>query len=257
MNLFIERPPGYPEKHCKSQELGVAFLWIISSASSAFLFLRRAHAIFHQRRFCRYFYSCLYVVNVGISSVVPFGNKAVPLGQTGWCANSKVAPYVSAAIFSRLLFDSCIFLGISYEVATAQRLSGVGVTWRTIVTGKSSSRLIRSLLRGGQQYYLYALNIHILIPYIFLIPEKLFRISVCSNLVISLLVIIPGVPAIYQGMINVPDIALSSSMACRVFRNLKFSASHAEAMSIEFPTLEAPDSGTATGNIDGDNNLNA
>lgn len=62
-----------------------------------------------------------------------------------------------------------------------------------------------------------------------------------------LLIIIPGVPALYQSMLNVPDIALSSSMACRVFRNLKITARYTDVSpkSIEFPS-------NTVGNTSGD-----
>ena len=86
--------------------------------------------------------------------MVPIGSRAGSLGQTGWCINTKVAPYATAALFSRLLFDSCIFMGISYELATTQSLTGVAVTWSTIITGRAKSCIMRALLKGGQQYYL-------------------------------------------------------------------------------------------------------
>ena len=63
--------------------------------------------------------------------------------------------------------------------------------------------------------------------------------SVCSNLLTALLIVIPGVPALYQVMSGVPDIALSSSMACRVFRNLKTSANMTNVASLEFSLSEA------------------
>ena len=160
---MLKGPPANPEAHCSAQELGVAICWMVSTASSSFLFLRRAHAVFYQRRLFRYFYSCLYVANIGISFVVPIGSRAGPLGQTGWCINTKVAPYVTAAVFSRLVFDSCIFLGISYELATTQASPDAPVTWRTIVIGKASPRLAQAVLRGGQQYYLYASPIPVLL----------------------------------------------------------------------------------------------
>lgn len=128
---------------------------MISSASSSFLFLRRVQAVFCQRKVLQHFYSFLYVVNVGISCVVAIGTRAGPVGQTGWCINTEIAPYVTAAFLSRLLFDSCVFVGISYELATVQSLSGVAVTWSTIITGRAKSRIIQAILRGGQQYYLY------------------------------------------------------------------------------------------------------
>ncbi|KAF8810049.1 hypothetical protein BYT27DRAFT_7281969 [Phlegmacium glaucopus] len=218
-----------PGSHCAAYQLGIGLCWVVATASFSFLFLRRAQAVFYHRKFWRYFYSCLFLVNVGVSVVVPIGNRAGPLGQTGWCINTMIAPYVSAAVLSRLLFDSCVFLGISYELATRESIDGASVTWRTFVTGKvpTRTRLARALVRGGQQYYL---------------------ISVCSNLAMSSLIIAsPHIPLIYEVMFTVPDIALSTSMACRVFRNLRTSATHTDIITstmsiLEFPPTEISDS---------------
>ena len=64
-----------------------------------------------------------------------------------------------------------------------------------------------------------------------------------------LLIIIPGVPALFQAVFNVPDIALSSSMACRVFRNLKFSARYQDNLGIEWMLPFSDPSASTTGDI--------
>jgi len=48
--------------------------------------------------------------------------------------------------------------------------------------------------------------------------------SLCSNIVVASLIVTPSVPPIYQAILIAPDLALTSSMACRVFRNLKITA---------------------------------
>uniref|UniRef100_A0A8H7XXT8 Uncharacterized protein n=1 Tax=Psilocybe cubensis TaxID=181762 RepID=A0A8H7XXT8_PSICU len=60
--------------------------------------------------------------------------------------------------------------------------------------------MIRAALRSGQQYYL---------------------MCVCADILVAGLVLTPTVPQTYRTMFMVPNLALYSSMACRVFRNLK------------------------------------
>lgn len=48
------------------------------------------------------------------------------------------------------------------------------------------------------------------------------RITVGANILISVLIVTPTVPPVYQAVFTIPVLALTSSMACRVFRSLRF-----------------------------------
>ncbi|KAF8904736.1 hypothetical protein CPB84DRAFT_1895902 [Gymnopilus junonius] len=192
-----------PIAHCNAFEYCVAISWVITSAASAFLFFQRVRAVYNEQKLVHYLFAILLLTNIAISLLVPIGSHLGPLADTGYCINTGLKRYVAAAPFMRLVYDSFVFLAISIKVATMQGVSGEVITWRALASRKSSSRLIRALLQGGQQYYL---------------------MSVCSNLLVAILIVTPSVPPVYQAMFTVPDIALSSSMACRVFRNLKITA---------------------------------
>lgn len=43
-----------------------------------------------------------------------------------------------------------------------------------------------------------------------------------SNLLTSVMVLAPHVPPVYHAMFTIPNVALMNSMACRVFRAIKF-----------------------------------
>ncbi|PPQ98480.1 hypothetical protein CVT26_013881 [Gymnopilus dilepis] len=205
--------------HCTALEYGVTISWVITSAASASLFFQRVKAVYSGQKSVHYLFAILLLVNVGTSFVVPLGSKLGPLANTGYCTNKGLKRYTAAAPMMRLIYDSLVFLAISFKIATMRGVSGEVVTLRTLFSRKSSSRLVRALLRGGQQYYLYAPPIILNFG-----TDDSFRISVCSNLLVAVLIVVPSAPPIYQAMFTVPDIALSSSMACRVFRNLKITA---------------------------------
>ncbi|KAF9546450.1 hypothetical protein CPC08DRAFT_716037 [Agrocybe pediades] len=185
---------------CDALEYGVTVSWVLATAASSFLFFRRVRAIYNDNKYVRHFFFALLLANIGVSILTIPGSHMKPLADTGYCVNAGVQQYVAAAPFSRLVYDSCVFIAISYRFAT---ISGENMTWRILLSRRASSRIVRVILQGGQQYYL---------------------MSVCSNILVSSLIVTPSVPPIYQAILVAPDLALTSSMACRVFRNLKITA---------------------------------
>ncbi|KAH7931070.1 hypothetical protein BV22DRAFT_1027828 [Leucogyrophana mollusca] len=189
-----------PVDHCGALELAICLCWIVTSATSSFLFLKRVQAVFPHQKTVFYVFSFLWVANVGVSTVAPIGSHAGPLADTKHCINTGEAHYVAAAVIMQLVFDSLVFLAVSYKIASSRLSQEERTSWRTLVSGKSLPRLSKAVLQGGQQYYL---------------------ITVGANIAITVLLMTPSVPPVYQATFTIPDIALTSSMACRVFRNLK------------------------------------
>ncbi|KAH7915813.1 hypothetical protein BJ138DRAFT_1140948 [Hygrophoropsis aurantiaca] len=189
-----------PVDDCAALMLTICIAWIATSACSSFLFLKRVQAIFLQQRMVFHAFILLWIASVGVSIVVPFGSHAGPLADTKHCINTGEAHYVVAAIIMQLVFDSLVFLAISYKLASSRHNSGEKIPWKKIFSGRALPRLSKAVLQGGQQYYL---------------------ITVGANIAVTVLLSTPSVPPIYQATFTIPNIALSSSMACRVFRNLK------------------------------------
>jgi len=186
-------------------EHAITSCWVLATASAGFLFLRRVQALYPSNRIVSYFFISLYITNVGVSIVTPIGSRAGPLADTGYCINGGVAHYVSATVFMTLAYDTMVFLAISYKVATEHGKPGRPVNLKSLITGEAFPRLSRAILQGGQQYYL---------------------ITVCLNILISVLIVAPSVPPIYEATFTIPDIAVTSSMACRVYRNLRLVGRH-------------------------------
>ncbi|ESK89350.1 hypothetical protein Moror_16268 [Moniliophthora roreri MCA 2997] len=231
LSVIAKTTPG-PD--CVKLEFGITSCWVIAISSSSFLFLRRVMAVFADSRSIRFVFSFLWVANVGISVVTPVGSRASPLEDTGYCINGGIKHYVGAATIMPLVFDSLVFLAISYKILTSHGPGDeTGWSWRTIFLPKKTlPRLSRAMFRGGQQYYL---------------------VTVGVNILITVLITTPSVPPIYQATFTIPDIALTSSMACRVYRNLYFKAKYSGTtfndteMNVRFATRLRPSTITTGG----------
>lgn len=193
-----------PNPNCNALEHAITSFWVLAISSSSFLFVRRVQALYAENKMVIWFFWILYVANVVLSFLTPIGSRASPLADTGYCINGGIHHYVAAAAFMPLAFDSLVFGFISYKVATEHGKPGRPVTLKTLITGDAFPRISRALLQGGQQYYL---------------------LTVILNILISILIITPGVPPIYEATFTIPDIAITSSMACRVYRNLRIAGS--------------------------------
>lgn len=126
-------------------------------SSSSFLFLRRVQAVFQDSKPFVYFFSALWVVNVGISFLVPIGSHSGPLSATGYCINIGIKPYVAASAFVPLAFDSLVFLAVSWKIITLHSLAEQETTWGAVFfSGRTLPHFVKAVFRGGQQYYLCA-----------------------------------------------------------------------------------------------------
>lgn len=152
--LIHNKLAAHTVAHCTAFEYCVTISWVITSAASAFLFFQRVKAVYNDQKLIHYLFGILLLANISTSFLVPIGSHLGPLADTGYCINKGLKRYTAAAPIMRLVYDSFVFLAISFKIAMMQGVSGEVITWRRLFSRKSSSRLIRAILRGGQQYYL-------------------------------------------------------------------------------------------------------
>uniref|UniRef100_A0A0W0EWB0 Integral membrane protein n=1 Tax=Moniliophthora roreri TaxID=221103 RepID=A0A0W0EWB0_MONRR len=145
-----------------------------------------------------------------------------------WVANVGISVVTPVGSRASPLEDTgyCINGGIKHYVGAATIMPLVFDSLKTL------PRLSRAMFRGGQQYYL---------------------VTVGVNILITVLITTPSVPPIYQATFTIPDIALTSSMACRVYRNLYFKAKYSGTtfndteMNVRFATRLRPSTITTGG----------
>ncbi|KIJ69277.1 hypothetical protein HYDPIDRAFT_80012, partial [Hydnomerulius pinastri MD-312] len=189
-----------PIGDCHVSQIAIGACCFISVASSNFLFLARIQAVFHDNKLVRYFFTLFWVTITGLLSMLFTGFHSGPIADTRHCINEGGDEYVAATMVVPLLFDSLVFLSISYKLMAMRRPTERTLSWRTMCSGRALPRLSRAILQGGQQYYL---------------------IKLCCNVLMAVLWLTPSVPRAFQTSFTSPAIGLTSSVACRVFRNLK------------------------------------
>jgi hypothetical protein len=101
-----------------------------------------------------------------------------------------------------------------------------GARMRSFIRGEGLPVLAKSLLQSGQLYYLFVIK-YVSVMGVPLIVSS--RSTIPLNVVMVTMVFAPVSP-VYMTMFTVPSIAFESAMACRVFRNVKFSGENADVI---------------------------
>lgn len=133
----------------------------IALVTTLLQFLIRVNAIFSDVRFAQWFFTCLWILASGGTSLLILG-----VSNSGIC-NSDYSFYVP--VISVLVHDSCVFVAISYRIyeismafpkrslpetsTNANQFKVLETLW-----GKNLPSLSRALLRNGQIYYLLSFH---------------------------------------------------------------------------------------------------
>ncbi|KAF7369897.1 hypothetical protein MSAN_00619200 [Mycena sanguinolenta] len=191
----------YPLPNCQAALVAFNAFYPLSSASTSLLFFFRVRAIYARRPLITYIFGFLWLCMLAGALTVPMGSSATTVGHT--CIITQLAPYMGANGVGMTVFDTSVFLAISYgllsngraEQTPAERVRTAFAFGRANLYAFSES-----LLRDGQKYYL---------------------ITVFTNTLTIAMIYAPGVAPIYRGMGSIPNVAVTNIMASRVFRNVK------------------------------------
>jgi hypothetical protein len=111
-------------------------------------------AVYPNNNWVKRFFSVLWFINGGIEVTVVLGVRAFHARDTLHCLDAQPDPYVIAGGLAPVVFDTLVFLAISYKMVATHSTLDAKVSWRTLISGKALPRLSRAILQGGQQYYL-------------------------------------------------------------------------------------------------------
>ncbi|KZP03556.1 hypothetical protein FIBSPDRAFT_467305 [Athelia psychrophila] len=142
--------------NCTAFSVGLLMTSSVAIASTSFLFFLRVRAVYLQSRTITILFAALLVVTtsiaVGFAALEVHGTERIP--HTPYCTNPTIK-YNSIAVAMTFVHDTMVFLAISCRLAADAVTAG---DWRSrvlsIVTGKGLFSLSRSLMKGGQLYYL-------------------------------------------------------------------------------------------------------
>ncbi|KAF9231813.1 hypothetical protein BU15DRAFT_81964 [Melanogaster broomeanus] len=148
-----------PITNCGVLMLILYMFWVITTATSSFLFLKRVHAVFLPDRLVCHFFTFLWLAAFGASLLVLPGalHDYYEIANTKHCINHRIKDYVSVAFIMPVIFDALVFLAITYKILTGMSWhhTSTSRTWKAFWCGEALPRLSRAVLQGGQQYYKY------------------------------------------------------------------------------------------------------
>ncbi|TFK47489.1 hypothetical protein OE88DRAFT_1738410 [Heliocybe sulcata] len=197
--VLLVYPVGTSER-CQAVQEALAWCYVVAAPSIALLFFFRVSAVFQTNPRVRAVFAFLWACVVAAAFTVPFSVTVAEIADTRRCVDLDVASFSSSTVIVNWINDSLVFLAISWRL---MRFSTVGDTWRdrlrSFISGAGFSRLSRSLLQGGQMYYLATVGFSI----------------------VTIIGLLAPIPAVYHALFTIPNLALQNAMACRVYRQLR------------------------------------
>ncbi|KIK53027.1 hypothetical protein GYMLUDRAFT_179525, partial [Collybiopsis luxurians FD-317 M1] len=185
----------YPVGNCKIANITIDSLYAVGVPGSCLLLLFRACAVYHDRRKVIAFFAFLWVAVLGVCLGAPFSSLTANIQSTSYCIITRVRPFVGAIVIVPTVYDTVIFVAVSYKLMSHGFARPRGLLER--ILGNNLPEFSRAMFRDSQKYYL---------------------ITVLGNLFSISLIYAPA-SADNQIAINVPNAMLTNIMACYVYRN--------------------------------------
>ncbi|KAJ7657143.1 hypothetical protein B0H17DRAFT_1021288 [Mycena rosella] len=211
-----------PLRDCSGVHLAFNIFYPIGVSATALLFFLRLRAIYGGDRFITILFGFLWLAVLGSSMTVPISGTARSVGNPPECLIGHPKSYAGSPGIIITVHDTLVYFAISYRlVSNFSHLDGKQTRRAQLTALFSGSNLpafSKSLFTDGQMYYM---------------------ITVIFNIVTTLLVYMPGVSAVYHSILVIPNLTLTSIMACRVYRNTKLIIHHSPELSL--PTLNSRD----------------
>ncbi|KZP04809.1 hypothetical protein FIBSPDRAFT_1054442 [Athelia psychrophila] len=189
-----------PIADCQALEYAIGIFFEIAVPATSFLFFLRVRAVYNKSKTVTAVFGFLWIAIKGVSLVMLIGMKGAHIGDTLQCGQTKVPKYSMIPIVVVSVTDTLVFLAISYRLASN---AIVGDTWRqrarSFFTGDGLYGVSKSLLQSGQFYYF---------------------LTIGMGITTTAVMLTSSMPDILRAFLTPPYVALSSALACRVFRSL-------------------------------------
>ncbi|KAJ6538112.1 hypothetical protein B0H19DRAFT_1003735 [Mycena capillaripes] len=193
----------YPVDNCRTVGLALNSLYTTAAPCTSLLFFYRVRHIYRKDRRITLVFRVLWLAELGASMSVPFGTSGANIGSTRYCFVTKLAPYIGAAPIMRIIFDTAVFFATSYGLIQntyTESSSSWRDKFRVFFSGAGLPSFSKSLLVDCQMYYMT---------------------TIPTNVAMSVLIFLPNVSAAYRSLPALPNLMLTSVMACRVYRHTR------------------------------------
>ncbi|KAF7326495.1 hypothetical protein MVEN_02613000 [Mycena venus] len=106
----------YPVGDCRAFQLGIALLFPIVIPLTSLLFFFRVRAVYCCARTVTIVFGLMWLTVLGTSLIIPIATRGVNIGPTPYCSLGDLAPYAETVGLTSGLFDTAVFLAISYRL---------------------------------------------------------------------------------------------------------------------------------------------
>ncbi|KIM77145.1 hypothetical protein PILCRDRAFT_825699 [Piloderma croceum F 1598] len=184
---------------CKVLKYMKGSLLEIGVSATSLLFLFRVKAVYNNSRIITAFFGLLWLAITGLNTLIMLAISPDHIPHTKRCTEGLALPeYTTVPIIVTAVNDTLVFFAISYRMLSSVMIHS---TWRarakSFFTGDGLMHVSRALLQSGQVYYFITIGVAI---------------------ATSALILSPDFPVGLKPILSSAYIALSSVMACRVYR---------------------------------------
>jgi len=187
-----------PLPNCAALRFVEGAFFEVAVPATSLLFFFRVKAIYNHSRYITAFFGIIWLAIAGVSILIMLGITGERIPYTRRCREGLAHTYTTVPIMLTGVNDTLVFLAISYRMVS---ISMVNSTWsaraRSFIRGDGLHHLSKALLQSGQVYYAATIGVAI---------------------AATALILAPGVPTDLHPILGSAYFALSSAMACRVFR---------------------------------------
>ncbi|KAF7362549.1 hypothetical protein MVEN_00603100 [Mycena venus] len=201
----------YPLEDCQAAIITFTTFYPLSIGSTSLLFFFRVRAVYGGHHLVTLIFGILWVFVLGSAITVPtLGSHAARIGSS--CILTEVSQYAWLPGVALAINDTSVFLAISYRLLA------------NTCTDYTPWERIQALFRGP--------NLHTFSKVVFKDGQKYYMVTVIFNLITIVMVMASSISPLYRGILPIPNIALTSIMACRVYRNATFHYAHVPRLSL-------------------------
>ncbi|THU78732.1 hypothetical protein K435DRAFT_699546 [Dendrothele bispora CBS 962.96] len=194
-------------QNCQALVLTSLSFCAVALSSITLLFFLRLRAIFEDNLPIVGIFFVLWLGNVVCISRVPLISTGVSLTFQGvtQCIEADIrVRNASISAIGVLVHDTCVFIAISYRFMKNGSINDQGAGFKmvtkTFIWGKNLPWYSKILFQGSQLLYLITL-----------------MISTSTVILLH----IPSIPIIYRIVADIPQMAILTSLTCKVFRDLR------------------------------------
>jgi hypothetical protein len=138
--------------YCSIFQTTLACVFAAAISATAALFYFRLRAVFVKHRAICVLFSLLWLAVFAGCVLIPFSILGDRIGPTDRCTISKALPYGSVGMIANTIYDTLVFLAISWHLVFRDKVLESRV--KAFLCGQGLFELSKVMVQGQNAYYL-------------------------------------------------------------------------------------------------------